>query len=85
MRKILGKNLVLSAIDSLANRETQKQLSILAASISKNNVYVYIYYAVCLTDFLYFEDMISTCDGHCFPFVEREGGLRGSLLAFFVE
>jgi len=41
MRKLLGKNLIISAIDSLANRGTQKQLSILAASISKNNIYVY--------------------------------------------
>ena len=85
MRKILGKNLILSAINSLANRGTQKQLSILAASISKNNVYVYVYDAVCLTDFLYFEDMISTCDGHCLPFVEKKGVLRRSLLALCVE
>jgi hypothetical protein len=80
MRKILGKNLVLSAIDSLANQGTQKQLSILAASISKNNVYVYD--AVCLTDFLYFEDMISTSGGHCLPFVEREGGSAGEFVSF---
>ena len=76
----MDKNSVLLVIDSLANGGAQKQLSILASSLSKKNLNVYV--AFYKTHSLYFEDSILSSGGHCLPFVEREGGSRWEFVSF---
>ena len=76
----MDKKSVLLVIDSLANGGAQKQLSILAASLSSINVNVYV--AFYKTHSLYFEDIISTHGGQCLPFVEKEDGSRWRFVRF---